>query len=89
MKYLALTLLLITSLFADLSLTPDGNWVEGQPTLTPDGNYVGSSSEEVQLTPDGNYIGVYELPSSDSNNYNSNKDDHNRYNALTSQPYQH
>jgi len=61
MKFSLLTLLLVSAIYADVNLTPDGTYVEGQPTLTPDGNYVGSSNGEVQLAPDGTYIGVYQL----------------------------
>jgi len=83
MKHLTLTLLLVASLFADLTLTPDGNWVSGQPTLTPDGNYVGSSNGEVQLTPDGDFVGVYDTPSSNDGYNNSNN-----YNDVITQPTQ-
>jgi len=72
MKHLTLTLLLVASLFADLTLTPDGNWVSGQPTLTPDGEWVGSSNGEVQITPDGEWIGKYDLPDENCNEDNNN-----------------
>jgi len=78
MKLILLTLLLVSSIYADIALTPDGTYVEGQPTLTPNGNYVGSSNGEVQLTPDGTYIGVYSdtqyIPTTSVDTYNFNNE---------------
>lgn len=72
MKILFTSLLLVTSivLAEDFNLTPDGEWVQGQPTLTPDGKWVGSSNGETTMDPDGNWVGVYDTSSkSDYDDY--------------------
>lgn len=64
MKILLICILLFMSnpASAQLSMTPDGEWVSGEPHITPDGNWVGG---EPQITPDGVWIGTGEGGDSD------------------------
>ena len=54
------SLLLITSLSADMQLAPNGEYVNGQPQLTPDGDWVMEGT--IILTPEGKYIAIRKLP---------------------------
>lgn len=54
MKHILLLTISVALLNAEITLAPDGSYVDGEAQLAPDGSYVGQG--DIELAPDGSYI---------------------------------